>query len=52
VVTSGREVLEAKRRLEELGLRVSVYAVIARGLAPVNALLQFSLPRGAAKTDN
>jgi len=52
VVTSGRDVLEAKRRLEELGLAVSVYAVIARGLAPVSALLQFSLPRGHAKTEN
>jgi len=52
VVTSGREVLHAKRRLEELGLDVTVYAVIARELAPVNALLQFSLPRGQAKTEN
>jgi hypothetical protein len=31
---------------------VTVYAVIARELAPVNALLQFSLPRGQAKTEN
>lgn len=52
VVTSGREVLHAKRRLEELGLDVTIYAVIARELAPVNALLQFSLPRGQAKTEN
>ncbi len=52
VVTSGREVLDAKRRLIELGLDVTVYAVIARELAPVNALLQFSLPRGQTKTDN
>jgi orotate phosphoribosyltransferase len=52
VVTSGREVLQAKRRLEELGLDVTVYAVICRGLAPVNSLLQFSLPRGEAKTEN
>ncbi|MBV8152126.1 MAG: orotate phosphoribosyltransferase [Candidatus Eremiobacteraeota bacterium] len=52
VVTSAREVLRAKKRLEELGLRVHVYAVISRGLAPVNALVQFSLPRGEAKTDN
>lgn len=52
VVTSGREVLQAKHRLEQLGLVVTVYAVITRGLAPVNSLLQFSLPRGAAKTEN
>lgn len=52
VVTSGREVLQAKRRLEELGLAVTIYAVITRGLAPVNSLLQFSLPRGHAKTEN
>jgi len=52
VVTSGGEVLAAKARLEELKLRVDVYAVINRGLAPVKALVQFSLPRGDAKTDN
>lgn len=52
VVTSAREVLRAKGRLEELGLAVTVYAVISRGLAPINALVQFSLPRGDAKTDN
>jgi orotate phosphoribosyltransferase len=52
VVTSGREVLAAKARLEELNLKVTVHAVISRGLAPVNALIQFSLPRGEAKTDN
>ena len=52
VVTSAREVLAAKARLEELNLKVTVYAVISRGLAPVNSLIQFSLPRGEAKTDN
>lgn len=52
VVTSGREVLAAKARLEELNLKVSVHAVISRGLAPVNALVHFSLPRGEAKSDN
>jgi orotate phosphoribosyltransferase len=52
VVTNGREVLAAARRLEELGLRVTPYAVISRGLAPVNALIAFSLPRGDAKTEN
>jgi orotate phosphoribosyltransferase len=52
VVTSGREVLAAKARLEELNLKVLVYAVISRGLAPVSSLIQFSLPRGEAKTDN
>jgi orotate phosphoribosyltransferase len=52
VVTSGREVLAAKARLEELKLIVTVYAVISRGLAPVNSLIAFSLPRGGPKTDN
>jgi orotate phosphoribosyltransferase len=52
VVTSGREVLAAKARLEELNLRVTVCAVVSRGLAPVRSLIQFSLPRGQAKTDN
>jgi orotate phosphoribosyltransferase len=52
VVTSGRELLAAKARLEELGLRVTPCAVVSRGLAPVRALIQFSLPRGEAKTDN
>jgi len=52
VVTSGGEVLAAKARLEELNLHVQVYAVINRGMAPVKALVQFSLPRGEAKTDN
>jgi orotate phosphoribosyltransferase len=52
VVTSGREVLAAKGRLEELHLEVHVHAVISRGLAPVKSLVQFSLPRGEAKTDN
>jgi orotate phosphoribosyltransferase len=46
VVTSAREVLAAKARLEELNLKVSVYAIISRGLAPVSSLIQFSLPRG------
>lgn len=52
VVTSGRELLAAKARLEELGLHVTPCAVVSRGLAPVRALIQFSLPRGEAKTDN
>ena len=52
VVTSGGELLAAKARLEELGLRVTPCAVVSRGLAPVRALIQFSLPRGHAKTDN
>jgi orotate phosphoribosyltransferase len=52
VITSGREVLAAAARLEELNLKVTVYAVISRGLAPVNSLIQFSLPRGDAKTEN
>src|ERR1700761_6104292 len=33
VVTSGRELLAAKARLEELNLRVTPYAIISRGLA-------------------
>jgi len=52
VVSHGREVLAAKSRLEELGLTVTVCAVINRGLAPINSLVQFSLPRGEAKTEN
>jgi orotate phosphoribosyltransferase len=52
VVTSGREVLAARARLEELNLKVAVYAIVSRGLAPVPSLIQFSLPRGEAKTDN
>ena len=41
-----------KRKNVELGLRVTPYAVISRGLAPVNALIAFSLPRGDAKLEN
>lgn len=52
VVTSGREVMAAKARLEELNLKVCVCAVINRGLAPIESLVQFSLPRSSAKTDN
>jgi orotate phosphoribosyltransferase len=52
VVTSGREALLAKSRLEEMDLEVSVYAVINRGLAPIKSLVQFSLPRGEAKRQN
>jgi orotate phosphoribosyltransferase len=52
IVSNGREVMAAKARLEELNLQVTVYAVINRGLAPIKSLVQFSLPRGDAKTDN
>ncbi|PZR56670.1 MAG: hypothetical protein DLM50_07505 [Candidatus Meridianibacter frigidus] len=52
IVSSGREVLAAKARLEELNLRVTPCAVVSRGLAPVRSLIQFSLPRGRTKTDN
>ena len=52
VFTSGRELLAAKERLEELKLRVTCCAIVSRGLAPVRSLIQFSLPRGQAKTDN
>ncbi len=52
VVTSGRELMASCKRLEGLGLKVTPCAVISRGLSPVRALIQFSLPRGHAKTDN
>ena len=52
VVTSGREIRAAAARLEELGLRATPYAVISRGLAPINALIQFSLPSANPKTEN
>lgn len=52
VVTTGRELLAAKSRLEELRLHVTACAIVSRGLAPIRSLIQFSLPRGAAKTDN
>ena len=52
IVSNGREVLAAKARLEELGLEVTVCAVINRGLAPIKSLVQFSLPRSDAKTEN
>jgi orotate phosphoribosyltransferase len=52
VVTNGRELMAAAKRLEEAGLRVTPCAVISRGLAPVRALIQFSLPRSQPKTQN
>jgi len=52
VVTNGRELLLAASRLRELGLTVTPYAVISRGLAPVRALIQFSLPRDNPQTHN
>lgn len=52
VVTSGRELMAAKARLEELGLHVTPCAVVSRGFAPIRSLIQFSLPRDQAKTDN
>jgi orotate phosphoribosyltransferase len=52
VVTNGRELLAAVSRLRELGLEVTPYAVISRGIAPVRALIQFSLPRGDPRTEN
>ena len=52
VVTNGRELLAAVSRLKELGLSVTPYAIISRGIAPVRALIQFSLPRDNPKTDN
>lgn len=52
VVTSGSDLLLAAQRLRELGLEVTPYAVISRGLAPVRALIGFSLPRSEPKLDN
>lgn len=52
VVTSGTELLSATARLRELGLKVTPYAVVSRGLAPVRALIAFSLPRSDPKVDN
>ena len=52
VITNGRELIQAAARLRELGLTVTPYAVISRGLAPVRALIAFSLPSDAPKTDN
>jgi orotate phosphoribosyltransferase len=52
VVTNGRQLMAAAARLEELGLHVTPCAVISRGLAPVRALIQFSLPRGNAPREN
>lgn len=52
IVSNGGELLAAKARLEELGLRVTPCAVISRGLAPVRALIQFSLPRGTGQLEN
>ena len=52
VVTNGRELLVAASRLRELGLNVTPYAIVSRGIAPVRALIQFSLPRDSPKTDN
>ena len=52
VVTSGRELLAAKARLEELNIRCTPCAVVSRGLAPVRSLIQFSLPRGKENREN
>jgi orotate phosphoribosyltransferase len=52
VITNGRDLLAAAARLRELGLKVTPYAVVSRGLAPVRALIAFSLPSDDPKTDN
>lgn len=52
VVTSGRSLMASCKRLEGLGLKVTPCAVISRGLAPVRSIIQFSLPRSQAKTEN
>jgi orotate phosphoribosyltransferase len=52
VVTNARGLLKAKSDLEGLGLHVTPCAVVSRGLAPVRALVQFSLPRGTERNEN
>jgi orotate phosphoribosyltransferase len=52
VITNGHELMSACLRLEQLGLRVTPCAVISRGLAPIRALIQFSLPQGNPPTGN
>jgi orotate phosphoribosyltransferase len=52
VVTNGRELLAAASRLRELGLKVTPYAIITRGLAPVRALMAFSLPSDKPRLEN
>ncbi|MGA8575943.1 MAG: hypothetical protein WB609_09745 [Candidatus Cybelea sp.] len=52
VVTNGHDLLLAASRLRELGLHVTPYAVVSRGLAPVRALIQFSLPSDDPRTEN
>ncbi len=52
VVSNAGDLMTAAARLREVGLQVTPYAVISRGLAPVRALIQFSLPRTAPKTEN
>jgi orotate phosphoribosyltransferase len=52
VVTNGRDLLTAASRLRELGLEVTPYALISRGLAPVRALIAFSLPQEDPKINN
>jgi orotate phosphoribosyltransferase len=52
IVTSGNQLLAAAHRLEQLGLHVTPCAIISRGLAPVRALIHFSLPRGEMSQQN
>ncbi|MDQ2872050.1 MAG: orotate phosphoribosyltransferase [Candidatus Eremiobacteraeota bacterium] len=52
VVSNGRELIAARTRLEELNLKVTACAVVSRGLAPIRALISFSLPRGGRSHDN
>jgi orotate phosphoribosyltransferase len=52
VVTNARGLLKAKADLEELGLTVTPCAIVSRGLAPIRALIQFSLPRGKSQLEN
>ena len=46
IVTSGREVVAAQKRLEELQLEVTAYAVVNRGYAPIKSLDRSPPARG------
>jgi len=52
VVSNAGDLMAAVAHLQELGLKVTPFAVVSRGLSPVRALIQFSLPRGNPKTEN
>ncbi len=52
VVSNGRDLMAAAARLGQLGMKVTPYAVISRGVTPIPALIQFSLPRSDPRTEN